>query len=87
MAQPLSPLRRGVRTASGRFLGYVVDVEVDPATHQITTYHVKPSRLLPDLVRSPLLIRASQVIEITTAGLVVDDGAVTEPGTVPQPST
>jgi len=73
MAQPRSPLRLPVRTKSGQKLGHVVDLTIDPDTHLVMSYHVKPSRLVPDMVQSPLLIHRSQVIEITDSEMIVDD--------------
>jgi sporulation protein YlmC with PRC-barrel domain len=73
MAKQLSPLRLPVRTRSGQGLGTVVNIDIDPDSQSVTAYHVKPNRLVPDVVWSPLIIRASQVISITEQGLVVDD--------------
>ncbi|MBI5466895.1 MAG: PRC-barrel domain-containing protein, partial [Candidatus Kerfeldbacteria bacterium] len=56
MADPLSPLRLPVRTESGQALGTVVDVTIEPDTQSVVAYHVKPNRLVPDLVWSPLII-------------------------------
>ncbi|MBI2985042.1 MAG: PRC-barrel domain-containing protein [Candidatus Kerfeldbacteria bacterium] len=78
MSQPLSPLRRPVRTESGRYLGHVVDVTVEPDTQAIVTYHVKPSRLVPDVVSTPLIIHRSQVIELNDRELIVEDAAQKE---------
>lgn len=85
MAQSLSPLRLPVRTESGQQLGAVVDVSVDPETSQVTQYHVKPSRLVPDMVWSPLLIHHSQVISISADGVVVEDAAGRQTTTSPRP--
>jgi len=83
-----SPLRLSVRTESGHVLGSVVDISIDLETQAVLVYHVKPSRLVPDMVISPLLIHRDQVVSITTEGLVVDDSVATkkQPNTVPQPS-
>ncbi len=80
-----SPLRLPVRTAAGQKLGHVVDVTIDPQTQSIVAYHVKPSRLVPDMVQSPLLIHHSQVISITEQEIVVDDALSKQRGTAPAP--
>jgi len=82
----LNPLRLPVRTQTGKSLGHVVDLEIDPDSQVVMTYHVKPSRLVPDMVQSPLLIRRSQVIEITEHGLIVDDAVGREDQVAPAPS-
>lgn len=86
MAQPLNPLHLPVRTESGRVLGLVVDVVIEPDTQAVVAYHVKPSRLLPDIVVAPLIVQRGQVISITSEVMVVDDASVRQPGkaTAPQ---
>lgn len=77
MAQPpRSPLRLPVHTVSGQALGSVVDVTIDPDTQSVIQYHVKPSRLVPDAMWSPLLIHHSQVVSISADGMVVDDASI-----------
>lgn len=73
MANPHSPLRLPVRTESGQPLGTVVDISIEPDTQSVIAYHVKPNRLVPDLVWSPLIINRNQVIAISAHELVVDD--------------
>lgn len=85
MDKPLSILHLPVRTRSGKSLGQVVNVEIDPRTHGVTKYHVKPSRLVPDLVSSPLLIHPDQVVQITAEAMVVDDAVHRQAG-APEPS-
>jgi sporulation protein YlmC with PRC-barrel domain len=80
---PHSPLRLPVRTESGRSLGSVVDVEVLSDSHHIAFYLVKPSRLMPDAMWSPLRIHRSQVIEISAQGLVVEDAVLRNRGQQP----
>lgn len=74
--QPRSPLRLPVRTRSGQGLGTVVDVSIDPDSQRVMKYHVKPSRLVPDAVWSPLLIDAHQVISITDREMIVEDATI-----------
>lgn len=73
MINGLSPLRLPVRTQSGHNLGSVVDVTIDPDSQVVMVFHVKPNRLVPDVVWSPLLIHRSQVVSISAEGVVVDD--------------
>lgn len=88
MAQPRNPLHLPVRTASGHRLGSVVDLTIDADTQAVMSYHVKPNRLVPDMVTSPLIIDHSQVLEITQKELVVDDNVERRPAdrTVPLPT-
>ncbi|MEK7537492.1 MAG: PRC-barrel domain-containing protein [Patescibacteria group bacterium] len=81
----LSPLRLPVRTESGHALGSVVDVTIDPDTQTVIVYHVKPNRLVPDVVWSPLLIHRSQVVELSAAGLIVDDAVSRSASRAPAP--
>lgn len=83
---PRSPLNLHVRTESGQPLGQVVNVEIDPETQLVTTYHVKPNRLVPDMVSSPLLIRASQVVRFDDDAMIVEDAVRRDPAMAPQPS-
>ncbi len=86
MSQPLNPLHLPVRTESGRSLGIVVDLVVEPDTQSIVAYHVKPSRLLPDAVVAPLIIGRAQVIQLSTEVLIVDDAVMKKnsPAPIPQ---
>lgn len=76
MAQPLNPLHLPVRTESGKSLGLVVDVVIEPDTQSVVAYYVKPSRLLPDALIAPLIIQRSQVISITEEAIIVDDATL-----------
>lgn len=82
----VNPLKLPVRTESGQHLGIVVGVTIDPATQGVLSYHVKPSRLIPDLVRSPLIIGRQQVISIDAEKMVVADSVVRQPATAPEPT-
>jgi uncharacterized protein YrrD len=86
MAQPLNPLHLPVRTESGRVLGLVVDVVIEPDTQSVVAYHVKSSRLLPDIVVAPLIINRAQVISIGPDSMIVDDATLkaTHNSTAPQ---
>jgi sporulation protein YlmC with PRC-barrel domain len=76
MINNISPLRLPVRTESGLPLGSVVDVSIDPDTQSVCQYHVKPNRLVPDVVWSPLLIHRDQVVSISSECIVVDDAVM-----------
>lgn len=86
MAQPLNPLHLPVRTESGRALGLIVDVVIEPDTQSVIAYHVKPSRLLPDIVVAPLIINRTQVVSMTDEVMIVDDASIkkTSPTAAPQ---
>ena len=85
MINNISPLRLPVRTESGQPLGSVVDVSIDPDTQSVRHYHVKPNRLVPDVVWSPLLIHRDQVVSITSKGMVVDDAVMRNKKSAPSP--
>lgn len=87
MTNHISPLRLPVRTESGQLLGSVVDVSVDPDSQSVLRYHVKPNRLVPDVVWSPLLIHRHQVVSISAQGMVVDDAVLREKQTASSPLT
>lgn len=86
MLPPLSPLHLPVRTESGKSLGLVVDVLIETDTQSVVAYHVKPSRLLPDVLVAPLVIHRTQVIHITEESVIVDDATLKnpKPTTAPQ---
>lgn len=88
MTNSLSPLRLPVRTESGHSLGSVVDVTIDLSSQTVLMYHVKPNRLVPDAVWSPLLISREQVISIEPKGMIVDDAVLRQKqlSATPQPS-
>ena len=85
MTSQLSPLRLPVHTESGQALGTVVDVSIDPDSHLVTTYHVKPNRLVPDMMWSPLLIHRNQVVSVSSKGVVVDDAILRDKRTAASP--
>lgn len=76
---PLNPLHLPVRTESGRTLGLVVDVMIEPDTQSVVAYHVKPSRLLPDIVVAPLIINRTQVVSLSEEVMIVDDATLAMP--------
>lgn len=68
-----------VITVSGKKLGRVNEVFVDPESQSIMQYQVTPRRLLSlDL---PLLIHRSQVVSLSSERLLVEDNAVKEKDT------
>lgn len=69
-----------VITVSGKKLGRVNEVLVDPDSQSIMQYQVTPRRLLSlDL---PLLIHRSQVASLTSERLLVEDNVVKAKDTV-----
>ena len=65
-----------VITVSGKKLGRVNEIFVDPESQSIMQYQVKPRRLLS--LELPLLIHRSQVVSITADRLLVEDSVVKE---------
>ena len=86
MPSRFSPLRVSVRTESGQALGHVVDVEIDPETHAVVAYHVKGSRLMPDLVSAPLVIAPAQIVSLNEHEMIVEDATDRKQAPAPQPS-
>ena len=62
-----------VETAAGIFIGKLTDIEIDAASHLVTVFHVRPSRILPGLIAGTLTISRQQVVSVTTKKIVVDD--------------
>lgn len=65
-----------VETRSGRKLGRVVDVELDPDRQEVAAYHVRSRTVIPGLLEQKLLIDRRQVIQLTTEKLVVEDAVI-----------
>lgn len=80
--QPHPQLNLPVYTVSGRYLGRVVEVEVDSAG-LVLLYHVAPPFGLRNLWRKRLLITPAQVVQITVERMVVEDAIVREPVAAP----
>ena len=78
-----------VFTQGGDELGVVCDFEIDTEQHTVTGYNIKKSKLLPDFISEELLVRPTQVINISADKMVVDDLAIKEmePGIATQPTT
>lgn len=64
---------RPVVTVSGRPVGRVVDVELDPDTLRVAAFRVRPKTALPGLLGGELIIAERQVVRLTREALVVDD--------------
>lgn len=80
-----------VVTRGGRFLGRVVDVEVDPTGREVRCYHVASPLSLTKLWRQRLLITPAQVVSITPQMMIVEDSKLAEavsvaPGLASEPS-
>jgi sporulation protein YlmC with PRC-barrel domain len=64
-----------VKTRSGELLGEVVDLEIDIDTYSITKLHVKSSNLIRGIFEGMLIIDQSQILEITSEKIIVEDNA------------
>lgn len=62
-----------VYTKSGKHLGRVVEVEIDPASQLIVRYHVSQWPKLTSLWQGRLLVAREQVVSITKAAMIVED--------------
>ncbi len=62
-----------VYTRSGKYLGKIIDVEVDPHSHQVISYIVKSKLDIKNLFKGCLLINYKQVISLSENKMIVDD--------------
>ena len=62
-----------VYTKSGTHLGRLVGFEFDADRQEIARYRVRPKGLAAQMLKSPLLVARSQVLEITDEKMTVDD--------------
>lgn len=67
-----------VETESGQPLGKVHSFELDPISHTIIQYEVRPHGIMKEILTNDLLIHQSQVIGITKTKMVVDDSIAAE---------
>ncbi len=67
-----------VYTKSGRYLGRVVDVEIEAASQQVLFYHVATAISLSNLWRRRLLISPKQILSFSRQALIVEDGSVSD---------
>jgi len=65
-----------VFTQSGHYLGKIVDFEIDASGQNIVKYYASGG--LFDLLKDPLIINASQVIEIKKDKIIVEDAIISE---------
>ncbi len=72
-----------VYTVSGRYLGRVVEVELDPGSQVVARYQVAVPFWFGGLWRKRLLIAPAQVVKITAESMVVEDPVIGESATVP----
>lgn len=80
-----------VYTVVGRYLGRVVQIEVDKIGQQVLYYHVAPWFVFARLWHKRLLISPSQVVKITKVCMVVEEiksqpAVDARPGLAPGPS-
>jgi sporulation protein YlmC with PRC-barrel domain len=62
-----------VITEGGRKIGIVEGVTVDVESHAIKHYEVKPGGAVLGLLRRPLLVSPSEVVNITTEQMTVKE--------------
>lgn len=68
-----------VDTESGTALGRVASADFDAENGRLTTFHVKSrSMMIPGLLNEEFLVDWSQVVEVTTEHVVVEDTTVPE---------
>ena len=65
-----------VFSQSGSYLGKVVDFRIDISGQNIVKYYVSGDFF--GLIKKPLIIDASQIIEIKEDKIIVDDAAIFE---------
>jgi sporulation protein YlmC with PRC-barrel domain len=91
----MSPLRdkeiRGlpVFTKSGDRVGKVAGFVIDADRHEVEQYSITKSRLFSALLPDELLVHRSQVIELTSEKMVIEDAVVAErvaEAVMPQPA-
>ena len=77
-----------VQTQSGQDLGQVSSFDIDTDTQAILKYHVKSSNPITNIIKQKeLLITSSQVIEITSEKMIVDDNLIPQTTPAPQPAS
>ncbi len=67
-----------VYTKSGKYLGKICDIEIEPVSQLVLRYQVGHGIRVPGLWRGRLLITREQVISITVTAMIVEDSAITE---------
>ncbi|MBD3250952.1 hypothetical protein GF380_00530 [Candidatus Uhrbacteria bacterium] len=67
-----------VRTKSGKNLGKVHLFELDTLSGRLDTLHVKTGGIVHGLIADDLLIRWSQVVELSDQAVIVSDATVPE---------
>lgn len=77
-----------VYTTKNRYLGRVIDVEVDPTGRYVVVYQVATPWWIGGLWRKSLIISSKQVVKITLQYMVVEELDVSalevSPGLVPE---
>jgi|GEM_PF-3128867 uncharacterized protein YrrD len=68
-----------VYTKLGRPVGRVVDVEIEAASQRVLFYHVATNLRLNNLWHRRLLVSPTQVVEITSQGLIIEDNLMGQP--------
>ncbi|MBI5465678.1 MAG: PRC-barrel domain-containing protein [Candidatus Kerfeldbacteria bacterium] len=78
MMPSLTCYNLSVYTKSGRYLGRVVDVEIEASSQQVLFYHVATAISLSNLWRRRLLISPKQILSFSRRALIVEDGTVND---------
>jgi sporulation protein YlmC with PRC-barrel domain len=73
MNQAIEIINLPVYTTTGRYLGRVVGVEVDPNNFKIAVYQVATKIKVMRLWRRRLIIAAEQVVSLTKKALIVEE--------------
>ena len=74
-----------VETETGTKLGAVASVVIDPETHRVQNYIVKPA-YLPRLLSQELMISPRQVLAIKEEKMIVEDAILKDPAVAPTPA-
>jgi sporulation protein YlmC with PRC-barrel domain len=65
-----------VISQSGQYLGRVADLEIETIKQMIVKYHVQADPL--GFLKEPLIVDASQVVEIREKEIIVKDAVVSD---------
>ena len=77
-----------VQTKSGEHLGQISSFDIDTDTQTILKYHIKSSNPITNIIKQKeLLIDQSQVIEVTSEKMTVDDNLIPQTAPASQPAS
>ncbi len=75
-----------VYTKTGKYLGKIIDVKIDPRSHQIISYMVKCKWDIKNLFKGCLLINYKQVVSLSDQKMVVEDMNLRKGSQNPKPA-